>query len=214
MSLLLHTYWRSGAAWRVRIALSLKGLDHDVLAHDLRIGAQRQESYLALNPQGLVPALEIDGRSIGQSLAIMEWLDERFPQAPLLPSSDLDRAMVRVMAQTIACDIHPLNNLRVLTCLRQAMGAGEEQVSAWIAHWIHEGFHALEIYVQRHGGRFAFGDAPTMADCCLVPQVYSARRYGVDLSPYPAIVAVEACCAELASVRIAHPDHQGDRQAA
>lgn len=208
VNLVLHTYWRSGAAWRVRIALSLKGLDFIAMPRDLRIGAQRENVYLALNPQGMVPTLETDGQILVQSMAILEWLEEQYPQPALLPEGIYGRAVVRAMAQTIACDIHPLNNLRVLDSLRADLTAGEDQVSAWINRWITQGFTALETQIRRYGGAFAFGDRPTIADCCLIPQVYSARRFGVDLSPFPEISRVDAQCAELGSFQSAHAESQ------
>ena len=154
----LHDYWRSGAAYRVRIALHLKGIAYDIAAHDLRCGDQRAPDYLAVNPQGLVPALDTGTATLTQSLAILEWLDERYPAVPLLPADAESRAIVRGMAQIVCCDIHPLNNLRVLTALRRDLGASEEQVEAWIGRWIGEGFAALEVLIARHGGAYAFGD--------------------------------------------------------
>lgn len=216
MTLRLHGYWRSTASYRVRIALALKGVFHEQATHDLRTGAQRAPAFLALNPQGLVPALETGGEGeseaavITQSLAILEWLDEVYPQTPLLPRDAVGRATVRAMAGLVCCDIHPLNNLRVLQVLRQDFQASEAQVSAWIARWIGVGFDALEAMIARHGGDFAFGDAPTMADCCLVPQVYSAQRFGIDLAPWPAIARISAHCAELEPFRRAHPADQPD----
>jgi len=188
----LHDYWRSGAAYRVRIALHLKGIAYDIAAHDLRCGDQRAPDYLAVNPQGLVPALDTGTATLSQSLAILEWLEERYPAVPLLPADAESRAIVRGMAQIVCCDIHPLNNLRVLTALRRDLGASEEQVEAWIGRWIGEGFAALEVLIARHGGAYAFGDQPGLVDCCLVPQVYSARRFNVLLGRFPLIEAVAA----------------------
>ena len=206
----LHGYWRSSAAYRVRIALNLKGLAYRQVPHDLRTGAQRHQSYTMLNPQGLVPALETNQGVVTQSLAILEWLEETHPAPALLPTSARSRATVRAMAGLIACDIHPLNNLRVLTTLRSEFGADEAQVSAWIGRWITEGFGALETLVARHGGQYAFGDTPTLADCCLVPQVYSAERFGVDLSRFPRILDCTAATLALEPVAKAHPDRQPD----
>jgi maleylpyruvate isomerase len=206
----LHGYWRSSAAYRVRIALNLKGLPYHHVTHDLRTGAQRQNGYALLNPQRLVPAIETSQGVVTQSLAILEWLEETHPLPALLPASTRDRATVRAMAQLIASDIHPLNNLRVLTALRGDLGADDAQVAAWIAHWITEGFTALEMLVERHGGRHAFGDSPTIADCCLVPQVYSAERFAVDLSPFPRIRSLAAAARALDPVAEAHPDRQPD----
>ena len=207
----LHGYWRSSAAYRVRIALALKGCEAAVVTHDLRADEQRAPGYLNLNPQGLVPALESDdGAVLTQSLAILEWLEERYPAPPLLPQDAGDRAQVRAMVALIACDMHPLNNLRVLRYLRHQLGADQTAVSAWIGHWIAQGFAALEVLVARHSRGFAWGDAPSLADCCLVPQVYSAQRYAVDLAPYPRIVAVAGHCAGHPAFRAAHPLAQPD----
>jgi maleylpyruvate isomerase len=210
MSATLHGYWRSTASYRVRIALNLKGVAHDQQTHDLRQGEQRADAYLRLNAQGLVPALEIDGTVLTQSLAILEWLDEAYPSPPLLPSTPDARAVVRAIASVIASDIHPLNNLRVLNTLRGDFAASETQVQAWIARWIDEGFTALERLVERHGGAFAFGDSPTLADCCLVPQLYSAERFAVDLSPFPRLTAAGERARALPAFAAAHPDRQPD----
>ncbi|WP_408589865.1 maleylacetoacetate isomerase [Novosphingobium sp.] len=210
MSLTLHGYWRSGAAWRVRVGLALKGLDHASVPHDLRLGEQASPAYLMLNPQALVPALDTGEGVLIQSLAILEWLDEAYPQPSLLPFDRLQRAHVRGLAQLIASDVHPLHNLRVLQALRGDLNASEAQVRAWIARWIGVGLAALEVQVARYGGAFAFGDVPTIADCCLVPQVYSARRFGVDLQDFPRVVAIDAHCATLPAFQIAHPDQQAD----
>jgi maleylpyruvate isomerase len=206
----LHGYWRSSAAYRVRIALNLKGLAYEQATHDLRLGEQRDPGYRALAPQGLVPALEADGRVFTQSLAILEWLDERFPEPPLLPADPDGRAVVRSMAALIACDIHPLNNLRVLQGLRAQFAADQAQVDRWTAGWITEGFTALEALVARHGGAFAYGDDPTLADCCLLPQVYSAERFKVDLAPFPRLGAVAARAGALDAFATAHPSRQPD----
>lgn len=214
MSLLLHGYWRSSAAYRVRIALALKRLDYDQAAHDLRRGDQREPSYLALNPQGLIPALATDDGLLTQSPAILEWLEERYPQPPLLPADPGDRAIVRAMAATIACDIHPLNNLRVLNALRDDLGADKEAVKRWIARWITDGFDALETLIARYGRGFAFGDTPTLADCYLVPQIYSADRFGVDLSAFPALVKAGERTRAIEVVVGAHPSRQPDADAA
>lgn len=210
MTLRLHGYWRSSAAYRVRIALALKGLDYDQRPHDLRIGAQGAPDYLALNPQGLVPALETDEGVLVQSPAILEWLEERLPHPALLPAATGDRAVVRAMAATIGCDVHPLNNLRVLQRLRSELGANETQVTVWIGHWIATGFAALEVMIARHGAGFAFGDAPTLADCYLVPQVYSAERFAVDLTPYPHLTRAAASLRALPKVAAAQPAAQPD----
>lgn len=210
MTLILHGYWRSSAAYRVRIALNLKGIAFTHVTHDLRTGAQRDPAYLALAPQGLVPALEADGTAVTQSPAILEWLEERWPSPPLLPTDTDDRAIVRAMAALIGCDIHPLNNLRVLKALKHDFVAGQPAIDAWAARWIGDGFAALEALIARHGDGFAFGDRPTLADCYLVPQVFSAERFGVDLSPYPALMAACIRARALPEVAAAHPSLQPD----
>lgn len=208
--MLLHGYWRSTASYRVRIALNLKGLGYEQATHDLRTGAQRSDEFRALNPQGLVPALEVDGHILTQSPAILEWLEERYPDPRLLPEGPDARATVRAFAAIIACDIHPLNNLRVLNALRSDFQAGAESVNGWIARWIAEGFVALEAMVSSHGGDYAFGDTPTLADCFLVPQLYSAERFGVDLAPFPNLAAAAAHARSTEPFRAAHPDAQPD----
>lgn len=210
MSLTLHGYWRSGAAWRVRLGLALKGLDHATVPHDLRTGAQADPAYRALNPQALVPALDIGAGVLTQSLAILEWLEEVHPHPALLPADPLDRARVRGLAQIIACDTHPLHNLRVLQALRADFAADEAQIHAWIARWIGAGLGAIEAHLAPRESRFTGGDAPGLADCCLVPQVYAARRFAVDLAPYPRVTAIDARCAALPAFIRAHPDNQDD----
>ncbi|WP_240334319.1 maleylacetoacetate isomerase [Sphingobium estronivorans] len=206
--MILHGYWRSGTSYRTRIALNAKGLAYEQVSHDLRIGEQRAMDYLALNPQGLVPALEVDGRVMTQSTAIIEWLEERYPDPPLLPGNAEDRVVVRAMSLIVACDIHPLNNVRVLNRLRDGMDAGADAVKAWIAHWIVAGFEALEPLIARHGGAFCFGDGLTMADCHIVPQVYSAERFGVALDAFPYLVETVMRVREQPAVMAAHPDRQ------
>jgi maleylpyruvate isomerase len=210
----LHGYWRSTASYRLRIALGLKGIAFRQVTHDLRIGAQMAEDYLAISPQGLVPALQPDDKSgnvsLIQSMAIMEWLEEQWPEPSLLPADPIGRAVVRAMAQIIACDIHPLNNLRVLARLRRELRADETQVSHWITHWISSGFSSLESLILRHGGQFAFGDSPTFADCCLVPQLFAAERFQVDTEAFPALVAVAGHARSLDVFRMAEPERQAD----
>jgi maleylpyruvate isomerase len=206
----LHGYWRSTASYRVRIALALKGVDYAQVTHDLRTGGQRDPAYLTLAPQGLVPALEADGLVLTQSPAILEWIEERWPKPALLPADADGRAAVRAMAALVACDVHPLNNLRVLAALRTEFGASQAQVDAWIARWIGDGFAALQPQVARHGDGFAYGATPTLADCYLVPQLYSAERFGVDLTPYPALVAAGEAMRGIPEVAAAHPSRQPD----
>ncbi|PTQ60029.1 maleylpyruvate isomerase [Sphingomonas aurantiaca] len=206
----LHGYWRSTAAYRVRIALALKRVDYTQVTHDLRTGAHREPGFRALNPQALVPALETDDAVLTQSPSILEWIDETYPDPPLLPADAQGRAVVRAMAATIACDIHPVNNLRILNALRSEFGADDAAVNRWIARWIGEGFAALEVMIARHGSRFAFGATPTIADCHLVPQVYSAERFGVDLTPYPHLKAAADTARALPAFAAAHPDRQPD----
>ena len=206
MTLVLHGYWRSTAAYRVRIALALKGLAYEQVTLDLRTGAQRDPAWLAINPQGLVPALDLDGEWVTQSGAIVELLDELHPDPPLLPADPLARARARAMAAVIGSDIHPVNNLRVLNALR-GLGADEAAVSGWIARWITEGFAAIEPQV---AGPFALGDAAGLVDCFLVPQVYNAERFAVDLSAFPRLVAATAHARAQPAFQAAHPDRQPD----
>ena len=208
--MILHGYWRSGAAYRTRIALGLKGLAYDQQGVDLRTGAQKSEAFVALNPQGMVPALEVGGAVLTQSPAILEWLEETHPAPALLPAEPVDRAHVRAMAALIGCDIHPLNNLRVGKALRETFGADQAAVDAWAARWILPGFEALEALVARHGAGWCFGEAPTLADCYLIPQVYSARRFNVALDAFPRLLAIDAAAAVHPAFVAAHPDAQPD----
>src|SRR5579871_42301 len=207
----LHGYFRSSASYRVRIALNLKGLSAEHLSHHLRKGEQRAPDYLAINPQGLVPTLQGDGTVLTQSLAIIEWLDETHPAPPLLPKDPLRRAQVRAFAQAIACDLHPLQNLKVLARLRE-LGLPEEQVTAWAA-WINrDGLEACEKLLAREAGPFCFGEAPTIADLCLVPQLANARRFGVDVAAFPRLLKAEASAKALTAFADAAPERQPDAE--
>ena len=206
--ILFHGYWRSSAAYRVRIALNLKGLDYEEVDYDLRMGAHKDPSYRSIAPAGLVPAVEHDGHAYVQSLAILEWLEERWPEPALLPKPLDQRAIVRGMALTIGADIHPLNNLRVLKYLKNEFERPQEEIDSWIAHWIQEGFAALEVLIARHGDGFAFGTTPTIADCFLVPQVFNAERFNVDLIAFPNIRAVAEKARALPAFAAAHPENQ------
>lgn len=212
----LYTYFRSSAAYRVRIALNLKGLAYEAVpVHLLRGGGEQLAApYRAVNPAGLVPALEDNGIVLTQSLAIIEYLEEVHPLVPLLPQDAVGRARVRALAQTIACDTHPLMNLRVLKHLKGPMGLSEEQKMDWYYHWMGEGMKALEAHLERDGdtGRFCYGDTPTIADCCLVPQVYNAQRFEIDLTPYPNVARIAANCADLEPFKAAHPAAQVDAE--
>lgn len=211
----LHGYYQSSAAYRVRIALNLKGLSYENLTHHLRKGEQRDPAYLRLNPQGLVPALEThDPAVLTQSLAIIEYLEEVHPQPALLPSPPLDRARVRALAQVCAIDIHPINNLRVLKYLKAGFGLGQERIDAWYRHWVKEGFSALETLLASDArtGRYCHGDEPGLADICLIPQVFNARRFKVDMARYPTIDRVANAAANLPAFEKAHPDQQPDAE--
>ena len=208
--MILHGYWRSGASYRGGLAGALLGFGFVLAAHDLRMGEQKTPDYLALNPQGMVPALQDGDRVLIQSPAILEWLEETHPAPPLLPSAPHDRAVVRAMCALIGCDIHPLNNLRVLKALRADFGADQAAIDAWAAGWIAPGFDALQALVARHGAGWCFGDAPTLADCYLIPQLYSARRFNMDLSPWAGLLAIEAQALDHPAFQAAHPDRQPD----
>jgi maleylpyruvate isomerase len=207
----LHGYFRSSASYRVRIALNLKGLSADHLPHHLRKGEQRDPAYLAINPQGLVPTLQDGNTTITQSLAIIEWLDETHPEPPLLPKDPLRRAKVRAFAQALACDTHPVQNLKVLARLRQ-LGLPEEQVTGWAAWANREGLAACEILIAGEPGPFCFGAAPTLADLCLVPQLANARRFGVDVEAYPRLLKAEAAAKASKAFADAAPERQPDAE--
>lgn len=208
----LHNFFRSGTSHRLRIALNLKGLDYQYVAVSLARQEHLSAAYKALNPQALVPTL-VDGEQVfTQTPAIIEWLEERHPTPPLLPSSPEDRARVRALAALVGCDIHPINNRRILEYLRKTLGCDDAAVNAWCATWINAGFEALEalLVADRNRGDFCFGSTPTVADVYLVPQVESARRFNVDLSPFPAIVAIDQACARLDAFQKAAPAVQPD----
>ena len=208
----LHGYFRSSASYRVRIALNLKGLSADHLTHHLRKGEQRDPAYLALNPQGLVPTLQDDaGAIITQSLAIIEWLDETHPEPPLLPSDPMRRAKVRAFAMALACDTHPVQNLKVLARLRE-LGLPEEQVTGWAAWANREGLAACETLIAGEPGPFCFGATPSMADLCLVPQLANARRFGVDVNAFPRLLKAEAAAKAMQAFANAAPEKQPDAE--
>ena len=210
----LYGYFRSSAAFRVRIALNLKGLAYEPRFVHLARGEHRQAEYGALNPQGLVPALEDGGKLLTQSLAIIEYLEEKHPSPPLLPKDLLGRARVRSLALLVACEIHPLNNLRALQYLVNELGHTERDRDKWYQHWIHDGMAKLEADLKRgtRNGRFCYGDTPTMADCCLVPQVFNAQRYKCDLSHAPSVLEIFDECMKLDAFQRAQPSRQPDAE--
>ena len=208
----LYTFFRSSASFRVRIAMNCKGLKYEPAAVSLAKGEHLEAAYRSVSSQGLVPALDDAGRILTQSLAIIEYLDEVDPGPKLLPSDPLDRAYVRALSQIVACEIHPLNNLRTLKYIRKAYKLDEEGVNAWYRHWIAEGFEMVESFLKRERkhGKFCFRDQVTMADCCLVPQVFNAQRYNCDLKPYPAVVRLHEECMKLEAFIAAQPSKQPD----
>ena len=216
--LTLYSYWRSSAAWRVRIGLNLKALDYRIEpVHLIRDGGQQHApAYRALNPQELVPVLADGDRVMRQSLAILEYLDEAYPERPLLPATARGRERVRSLALLVACDIHPLNNLRVLQYLEHEWNVPQPERDEWVRHWIKQGFAAFEALIAGHPstGAFCEGERPGMAECCMVPQMYNARRFGVELAPYPTMLRIEAACEALPAFALAHPDAQPDAPAA
>ena len=215
--LCLYSYWRSSAAYRVRIGLNLKGLPYDIMpVHLLRDGGeQRKPEFREANPQMLVPVLQHGQRTLRQSMSILEYVDEMWPERPLLPATARDRQRVRALSQVIACDIHPLNNLRVLQYFENEWGVPQAERETWARHWMADGFAAFEALLHDHPstGAFCDGDVPTMADCCLVPQVYNARRFGLDMSPYPTVVRIEQACLALPEFDAARPENQPDAPA-
>ncbi|WP_440995838.1 maleylacetoacetate isomerase [Arhodomonas sp. SL1] len=207
----LYDYYRSTAAYRVRIALNLKGIGYESVPVNLREGEQGGAAYAGINPQRLVPMIEDDGLRLGQSLAICEYLEERYPEPPLLPADPGGRARVRALAQMVACDIHPVNNLRVLKYLTGTLGVSDDDRLAWYHHWIHEGFRAIEaMLAEDRSGGFCHGDSVTLADVCLVPQVYNAHRFEVDLGDYPRIRAINEACLALPAFDAARPERRPD----
>ena len=210
----LHSYWRSSAAYRVRIGLALKGLPYETVpVHLVRDGGdQHRADFAETNPQRLVPVLEHGARKVRQSLAILEYLDETWPEPAILPALSRERARARSIAQLVACDVHPLNNLRVLQYLEKEWGVPQAERDEWVRHWIVQGFAALEATLDDHPatGEFCEGDTPTIADCCLVPQVYNARRFGVDMQRFPTISRIERACLALPAFDAARPEKQPD----
>jgi maleylacetoacetate isomerase len=208
LSRTLFGYWRSSAAYRVRIALGLKGLPYEPAMVDLRINRQSDAEYLRMNPQGMVPMLVDEGQPLTQSLAIIEYLDEVYPEPRLIPGDAVQRARIRSLAQVVACDIHPLNNLRVLKYLRKDLGLEEAGVNAWARQWIDAGFSTLETMRGNSTGQYLHGDTVTLADICLVPQMYNARRVETDLSRYPGLLALEERLQRVAAFDKARPENQ------
>ena len=209
----LYTYFRSSAAFRVRIALNWKGLAYEPVFTHLVRGEHKSADYLAANPMGLLPALETDEGALTQSIAILEYLDEVAPEPPLLPRAAKDRAHVRAMAHIVACDIHPVNNLRILRYLKQGFGQDQDAVDNWYRHWIVEGFTGLEALVARHAGRYCFGDQVTLADICLVPQMWNARRFETPLEAFPTLVRVDGALQGLDAFAATAPQNQPDAAA-
>ena len=209
----LYTYFRSSAAFRVRIVLNLKGLSYDPQFVHLAKGEHRKAEYAKLNPQALVPTLLLDdGTRLAQSLAIIEFLDDKHPRPPLVPQDPLARARVRSLSYLVACEIHPLNNLRVLQHLKRALGQNDDQINSWYRHWVADGLARFEAEVASAAGKFCHGDAPTMADCCLVPQIFNAKRYQCELAPYPVTMRIFDACMTLEAFDRAQPSKQPDAE--
>jgi maleylacetoacetate isomerase len=209
---LLHDYFRSSAAYRVRIALNLKGIEYDRQSVNLIESEQKAAPYRALNPQGMVPMLEIDDLRLTQSLAIAVYLDQKYPDPPLMPRDAADGAHVRAMAMTVACDIHPLNNLRVLKYLKTELGQEQAAIDRWYVHWVTEGLEALEAMAAPRAGAFLFGETPTLADVCLVPQLYNARRFSVPITPYPTLRRADESASALPAFAAAHPERVAQQE--
>ena len=212
----LYSYWRSTAAYRVRLALNLKGIHYETVPVSLLPGEaeHRKEDYRARNPQMLVPFLEDGEFGVGQSQAILEYLEETSPATPLLPDSAKQRALVRSFCNSICCDIHPLNNLRVLVYLKEELGVSDDVRDTWYGHWIHEGFRSAEQVANEHAdnGPFVFGESVTLADCCLIPQIYNARRFNIPIDQFPRLVEIDAHCNSLPEFDAATPEKQPDAQ--
>lgn len=209
----LYNYFRSSASFRVRIALALKGLAYDYAAVHLAKGEQRQDAFAAVSPERLVPVLELDdGRRLTQSMAIIEYLDETHPEPPLLPADAVGRARVRALAQLIACEVHPLNNLRVLKYLVRDLGVDDDAKNAWYRHWVRAGLEVYETQLATQAGRYSHGDVPTLADCCLVPQIFNAQRFECDLSGLPRTMAVFDACMQLDAFARTQPSACPDAQ--
>jgi maleylacetoacetate isomerase len=206
----LYSFYRASAAYRARIALNLKGLPYDLKPVDLAHGGGADPAYRRLNPQGIVPTMLDGDVRLTQSLAIMEYLEERYPEPPLLPEDPEGRARVRALALAVACEMHPLNNVRVLNYLVRDLGLSEADKFKWYRHWIAQGLSALEVMVADKAGTYCHGDKPTMADVCLVPQMYNARRYECDIAPYPMLRRIDQACNALPAFRTAHPSRQVD----
>lgn len=205
----LYSYFRSSAAYRVRIALNLKAIDHELAIVNLLKSEQLGEEYLATNPQGLLPALETDDGVLAQSLAILEWLDETYPQSPLITGTAWQKSQIRNLSFAIACDIHPVNNLRVLKYLSNELGVDDEAKNKWYRHWIEVGFEKIELMLNENND-YCFGNQPTLADICLVPQAFNAIRFNVDMGAYPKIAAIYEHCNKLAAFNDAAPQNQPD----
>ncbi len=203
-----YTYWRSSAAYRLRIAFNLKGIAVSPVQINLHPEASEQKgsAYRAKNPQGRVPAIEVGSEIIGQSMAILEWLEETYPEPAILPKDPVERLRAREFADIIACDIHPLNNLSVLSVLREQFGADKEAIERWYSDWIIRGFTALEVLAERQSGEFLFGAAPMIAEICLIPQIYNARRFDVDLAPFPRLLDLDQACSKLPAFQAATPE--------
>lgn len=206
----LYSYFRSSAAYRVRIALNLKQIAYEIQPVHLVKNEQQQANYVALNPSQLVPTLIDQDQALSQSLSILEYLEEQYPEKPLLPKDVIERAQVRAFAQVIACDIHPLDNLRVLKYLKNDLAVSDEQKNQWYQHWIIEGFKSLEKQLQHSNGKFCFGTQATFADCCLIPQVYNAKRFKIELSAFPKIESIYQHCLTLPAFLHAAPEQQPD----